>query len=533
MSGSGNQQWKTPSASHQAKYNLVPIPDLEPTEEEQKLLGFYDTIRSFERQAARLKDAAARAKLAAKDAEFQNKSSSAANAAEPSSSEKKRKRSKKAKKTATSGGDDGGGEDGAAAESDDDESLGSEKSMDENEQQSSYERREEKLQALREEIEAKMGKASKEEQDELRQELLATSAETAEGPAIKRKKIEHSQEKSSLISSIENQSTPPHDFSKKLEIKAWNGKVLFPTSDDTGNIWSPPADAESPEDGAFTVELENFDVNQAQNATGPNTLAIKFMAPQESKRFSLNIAAPDHSNFDSVLFHFNPRQFERGGQLVLNNKQSGMWGQAINIPLSQVPLIFGQTSCTLIVQVNGEGFDVFMNEKQVARLEHRRELSSGSLFLNFPATDDYNHPENWQVYKVWWGMKPLMAKADMTGVPGFNNFNSLHPRKLFLSKLPKLHTEQELDLRRAELERAFRKYGGDRGATVIVPKNSTFAFVELESERQCDLALNEMALNVQYRITRARRTRHEALQEERAAAEAGKQGTKKETGDWD
>lgn len=81
------------------------------------------------------------------------------------------------------------------------------------------------------------------------------------------------------------------------------------------------------------------------------------------------------------------------------------------------------------------------------------------------------------------------------------------------------------------MERAFRKYGGDRGVTVLVPKNSTFAFVEMESERQADLALQEMAN--QYRINRARRTRHEALQEERAAAELGKVGKAKESTDWE
>ena len=108
--------------------------------------------------------------------------------------------------------------------------------------------------------------------------------------------------------------------------------------------------------------------------------------------YSLNIAAPDHENFHSVLFHFNPRHYERGGQLVLNNKNEGTWGQAINVPLSTIPLIFGQTSCTLIIQVNGEGFDVFLNDKHIARLEHRRELASrkSALYLNFPATDDYN-----------------------------------------------------------------------------------------------------------------------------------------------
>ena len=67
--------------------------------------------------------------------------------------------------------------------------------------------------------------------------------------------------------------------------------------------------------------------------------------------------------------------------------------------------------------------------------------------------------------------------------------------------------------------------------SVIVPKNNTFAFVEMESERQADLALQEMA--TQYRINRARRTRHEALQEERAAAENIKMGKTKDNADWD
>jgi len=157
-----------------------------------------------------------------------------------------------------------------------------------------------------------------------------------------------------------------------------------------------------------------------------------------------------------------------------------------------------------------------------------------------------------------------MAMGNLEGVPGYKSFNSLHPvrkttgrrgsdstrytagngqsrlqiytlfyfqRKLFISKLPKIHTDAEVDLRRAELERAFRKYGGDRGVTVLIPKNSTFAFVEFESARQTDLALQDMA--AQYRINRARRTRHEALQEERAAAEAAKGGKTKENADWD
>jgi RNA recognition motif-containing protein len=107
----------------------------------------------------------------------------------------------------------------------------------------------------------------------------------------------------------------------------------------------------------------------------------------------------------------------------------------------------------------------------------------------------------------------------------------LSQRKLFISGLHRISTQAEVDLRRAELERAFRKYGGDHGVIATIPMNQTFAFVELDTERQADLALQEM--QDQYRMNRARRSRHEALQEERVAAEAAKQGQTKEDTDWD
>ena len=77
--------------------------------------------------------------------------------------------------------------------------------------------------------------------------------------------------------------------------------------------------------------------------------------------------------------------------MVINDKHDGIWGQAIAIPLSQLPLIFGQTACTLLIQINGDGFDVFLEGKHCARLEHRRELpdQKTSLVLQFPSTDDY------------------------------------------------------------------------------------------------------------------------------------------------
>ena len=124
-----------------------------------------------------------------------------------------------------------------------------------------------------------------------------------------------------------------------------------------------------------------------------------------------------------------------------------------------------------------------------------------------------------------------MAASDVSGVAGVNIFNSLHPRKLFINGLPKIYKPADVDIRRAELERAFQKFGGALGARVIVPTKSTFAFVEFDSERQADLALNEMSKV--YRLNRARRSKHEALQEERAAKEAS-QGVavNKPSGEW-
>lgn len=510
---SSTNNWKNPSSAQMQKYDLVPLPnDFEPTDEEKILLDMYETISKHERQAARLKEEAARARLAARDAEFQQKIAP----------KRKTNRKKAAKKENTAGDDD--------EEEDEDEQDVDDEQEDEDTIEA---RRQAKLAALREEVEAAK-QAQSNQQETLREELLQTQeTEVVEGPLLKRKKVE-TDAQTSLIANLTAGSTPPHDFSKKYELTAARGKTLFPTSIEEAK-WTPPPGVYSPNEGAFEVNLEDFDVTRAQNGQGNNTLAIKFMAPSDSKRFSINIAMQDNDSFNSVLFHFNPRQHERGGQLVVNDKQNGIWGQAIAIPLSQLPLMFGQTSCTLLIQINGDGFDIFIEEKHCARLEHRTELPSGqtNLVLQFPSTDDYGSPENWAVFKVWWGNRPILAKGDLSGIAGVNTYNALHPRKLFISGLAKIFSEPEVDLRRAELERAFRKYGGARGVHVIVPTNSTYAFVECESERQADLALSEMAS--QYRLNRARRSKHEALQEERAAKEAAAAGVSasKETRDWD
>jgi len=210
---STSQQRKTQSVAHQQKYSLVTLPDdAVTTKEEETLLNFYDTFKNYERQAKIVKDTAARAKLAAKEKEFREQN----NAINTTESSKVKKRKKKRFAAETAAACDSGVSDG-------DDSIGCDDSMEE-EGKSSYDRREEKLQALREEVKAKISAAAAKEggEDALRQELLTAAEDDEDGPSLKRKKIEPAQ-KSSLIASISNQVTPPHDFSKKLELSSVHG----------------------------------------------------------------------------------------------------------------------------------------------------------------------------------------------------------------------------------------------------------------------------------------------------------------------
>lgn len=364
------------------------------------------------------------------------------------------------------------------------------------------------------------------------------------------------QQQPSLIANIVNpELTPIHDFSKQLDMTAGGGSILFPIpgDDNLQAPWSPPDAPMDFIDGCLELMLPDFDPSST-SSTGNNTLAIKFQAPYESQRFSINIATctKNNSRYDDILFHFNPRQFQKGGQLVINDRKETIWGNDISIPLSTIPLIFGARSgSTLVVQINTEGFDVYVEGVHCARLEHRTKvlLPEGnnnnnqqqlpSLILQFPSSNDYADPENWLVHRVWWGHKPVMYdESTLDRIPGVNIYSAVHPRKLFISGLPRLSSDPEVDLRKAELERAFRKYGGSTGAVAVsVQKNSGFAFVDVASEELADLAVAEMSGNGQYRVSKARRTRHEALLEERAAKERNDaEGTttgSKETAGWD
>lgn len=557
QAANNNYSWRNPAPEKMKKYGLVSLgDDFEPTPQEQRLLDMYDTVKAYEKQAAMLRKDAALRKLQARNADFLQKS------------KRKTVKRKQKKKAVLSGVDEENTEEGSDEEEDDDDDDDDD-NVAPNDGDGDEPVTEAKLQEWREEVEeakAKAGNIAKKKEAEMIAEHLTEDADENDDLANtvllkKRKTVPETTDgaSSSLLFNMKPDQTPQHEFSSRFGLEPSRGTILFPansTEDDDNDqdllnlagiqksdnkVWEPPEGAVGPNDSAFLTFLEDFDLESgaSNGSSGNNTLAIKFEVPQESKRFSLNIAQADqaHNDFDSILFHFNPRQRERGGQVVMNDKEGGIWGQALSIPLSQLPVIFGKDACTLQIQITPDGFDVFFDDLHCARLEHRQDLlasENSRLCLQFPSTDDYGNPENWKVFKVWWGFKPVMAKSEkLSEVAGVNSFNSIHPRKLFLRGLPKLSSSTDIDIRRAELERAFGKYGGSRGVVkVVVYNRKTYATVELETERLADLALQE--LSSIYQINRARRTKHEALQEERLLKEQAKAGgSRKDISGWD
>lgn len=525
-----SSNWRSPSVDHLKSHQLKDISALKRTEQEEFLeTEGYDRAEDYRRFAADLKNKAARAKLAAKDAEFKSNIPK----------KNKRKRAKKASSTSGEGGDHEEDEESVVSESS--EELGDDDRR---------ERNQAEIERLRKEVEAAKQEAAdtkKQDEDALRAQHLGENEETAGGdggPMIKKKRRNdyNTDEPSSLIANLTAVATPPHDFSKKLGLSVTKGEVLFPTAG--GDLeWQPPESTSHPNVGAFQVDLNGFDKHNTEASN--NTVAIKFSAPSKSSRFSINIAAPDHNNFDSVLFHFNPRQYEKNGRLVLNNKENENWGQGLTVPLSELPLIFGPKSVTLLIQINQQGYDIYLENQHCARLEHRQEIPEDvdHLVLQFPSSDDSLKPEEWKVFKVWWGNHPsLVSKddAELAEVPGVNSFDATHPRKLFISKLSWISTATEVDYRKSQLYRVFRPYeSGQHGPTVTVRPRSSIALVEFTDERAADLALAQMGqghpvlteMGPNYRLTRAKRSRHEALEEERAAtAPAGSVGA---GGVWD
>ena len=66
------------------------------------------------------------------------------------------------------------------------------------------------------------------------------------------------------------------------------------------------------------LEVELPDLDYAD--TGRNTVVITATVDSSSEKIAVNICPTDHEAKGEIALHFNPRQFERGGRIVINNK---------------------------------------------------------------------------------------------------------------------------------------------------------------------------------------------------------------------
>jgi hypothetical protein len=319
IASGSNQQWRNPTIQQQQKYNLRPLPpDFVPTKAEQQLLDMYEVLRSYERTAARIKEETAKAKLLARDAEFQQSqqqqqqqqlnlnvlstttTTTTTTSTHDANQRKTNKRQRKVKKNTKSA------ENYNNSDDDEDDDVDSDVMSDNNDdnddddddddQPTKYERREAKLAALREEIdEAKKSMTATAEDIALREQHLAIATETLDdGPMLKKRPRKDlslvttdrstisgtTQQPSSLLTAnMTGTVTPPHDFSSTLQLSQIRGKTIFPVRNvHDVFVWKPPTDVTnfiSPNDGALELVLNDFDIQLAQNGTGNNTIAIK------------------------------------------------------------------------------------------------------------------------------------------------------------------------------------------------------------------------------------------------------------------
>lgn len=263
--------WKNPSVATMQRYGLTALPDdFVPTEQEQALLDMYETVRQYERTAKKIREESARQKLEASKQAFEQKQAP----------KKKRKRKKKAETAEGEENEEDEDEEeeasdeemsdaqAAAKEEDDDDDEDDEDARAEREQEE-YERREAKLERLRQQVEQKKQTAER-KQEELRAEHLDNSQDDVMAGVSVRKKIKIAPAAaSSLIKNLKPGATPVHDFSSSYELE--RGQVMFPTEDmEADEFWSPPEEKRIPHptEGALEMILDNFDLQAAENGTG-------------------------------------------------------------------------------------------------------------------------------------------------------------------------------------------------------------------------------------------------------------------------
>jgi hypothetical protein len=135
---------------------------------------------------------------------------------------------------------------------------------------------------------------------------------------------------------------------------------------------------------------------------GTNSVVIRGLMPTAAQRFAFNICPLEHEDYSNILVHFNPRR-QRGGQIVLNNRDGDTWGKLMRLWQGAEAFMSGDTF-ELRILITQSGFLFFTNGSFIAEFSHRGQLpADGNLLLNVSITDDYGNPEGLELEWVWWG----------------------------------------------------------------------------------------------------------------------------------
>eukprot|EP01084_Bolivina_argentea_P164384 285781_1 len=172
---------------------------------------------------------------------------------------------------------------------------------------------------------------------------------------------------------------------------------------------------------SLILPLDNFgfdDEGQKQ------TLVMRITVPKDSTTWAINICPRKHDEFMNVLFHFNPRQREKGGTLIQNDRKASTWKNAEKLSLKYLPALFGRTF-DFAVQVNEDGFHTAVDTVYATTFLHRTLLHEledpNSMILQVLCTDDYGNPEAIVVHQIYWGHKPAIPGLPTIGEEGFHN----------------------------------------------------------------------------------------------------------------
>lgn len=169
---------------------------------------------------------------------------------------------------------------------------------------------------------------------------------------------------------------------------------------------------------------------------GRDTLVLTATVTASSEKYALNILPlnPDDQNRDDpseILVHFNPRQYDRGGRVVLNNKTEGNWGRNDTAPLREKPPMFCLDHAQYVIQVTSTGFRFIVNGHVAGFFGCRTKppAANDTLLLHFPPRDDYSNPHFWTIHSVWWGPgAQLQGGGERTAWAQKSSHNSSHRR---------------------------------------------------------------------------------------------------------